>query len=173
MRAARRSEHLLFNLKNFNFFRKSEGGNASLFFGHSRLLTILIAVPYVIGSELAFFRESRYFVELKRQVVGIFVLREEPDALYVGSLGVAPEYRRFGVATHILDYSTRVASRLGKKWVELTVLRKNIRALRLYEMAGFVKKEERKWSFILRRKLMPTDASANVTQKVLNNFPAD
>lgn len=164
---------MLFNLSNFNFFKKSEDGNASLFLGHSKLLAILIAVPYIIGSELAFFREGRYFVQLKKQVVGIFVLREEPDALYVGSLAVAPEYRRFGVATHILEYSARVASRLGKKWLELTVLKKNIPALQLYETAGFVKKEERKWSFVLRRKPRPNDASANVMQKVLNNLPGD
>jgi hypothetical protein len=53
-------------------------------------------MPYVIGCELAFFREKRYFVKLKRHVVGVFVLREGSEALYVGSLGVAPEYRKHG-----------------------------------------------------------------------------
>jgi hypothetical protein len=52
-------------------------------------------------------------------------------------------------------------------------LKKNIPALQLYKTAGFVKKEERKWSLVLRRKIRPDDASANVKQKVLYNFPAD
>lgn len=127
------------------------------------MVALLIAVPYILGSELAFFREARYFVRLKKQVVGIFVLREEPDALYVGSLAVTPEYRGYGVATHILDYSAKVAGKLGKKWLELTVLKKNIPARRLYEKTGFVKKKNKKWSLVLRKTLNAGNASASIT----------
>jgi len=146
----RRLEHLMFNLCNFNFFRKSERGKAMLFFGNSRHFAMLIAVPYILGCELAFFGEARYFVKLKRQVVGVFVLREESDALYVGSLGVATEYRKHGIATFILSQCTQVAKRLGKEWLELTVLKTNITARRLYERFGFSNKEKRKWSFVMR-----------------------
>jgi ribosomal protein S18 acetylase RimI-like enzyme len=147
----RRLEHLAFSLCNFNFFRKSERGKAMLFFGNSGQLEMLIAVPYILGCELAFFREERYFVKLKKQVVGVFVLREKSDALYVGSLGVAPEYRKHGIATFILSHCTQVAKRLGKKWLELTVLKTNIPARHLYERFGFSDKEERKWSFVMRK----------------------
>jgi ribosomal protein S18 acetylase RimI-like enzyme len=149
--SARKSEHLTFNLCNFNFFRISERGKAMLFFGNSPQLAPLIAVPYVLGCELAFFRGKRYFVKLKRQVVGVFVLREESDALYVGSLGVAPEYRKHGVATFILTHCMRDAQRLGKKWLELTVLKTNVPARQLYQRFGFLEKEKRKWSFVMRK----------------------
>ena len=149
----RTTEHLTFNLYNFNFFKKSERGKAMLFFGNSAQLTLLICVPYVLGCELAFFRESRYFVKLKKQVVGVFVLREEPEALYVGSLGVAPEYREHGIATSILSHCTRVAKRLDKKWLELTVLKTNIPARQLYHRFGFLEKEKRKWSFVMRKSI--------------------
>jgi len=149
----RKSEHLAFNLYNFNFFRKSERGKAILFFGNSVQLSLLICVPYVLGCELAFFREKRYFVKLKKHVVGVFVLREEPEALYVGSLGVAPEYRKHGIATFILSHCTRTAKRLGKKWLELTVLKTNIPARQLYERFGLLEKEERKWSFVMRKSI--------------------
>jgi ribosomal protein S18 acetylase RimI-like enzyme len=148
---AKRLEHLTFNLFNFNFFRRSERGRAMLFFGNSGQLAMLIAVPYILGCELAFFREERYFVKLKNQVVGVFVLRERSDALYVGSLGVAPEYRKRGIATFILSHCTQVAKRLGKKWLELTVLKTNIPARQLYERFGFSDEEERKWSFVMRK----------------------
>jgi ribosomal protein S18 acetylase RimI-like enzyme len=147
----RRLEHLTFNLCNFNFFRKSERGKAMLFFGNSGPLAMLIAVPYILGCELAFFTEERYFVKLKKQVVGILVLREKSDALYVASLGVAPEYRKHGIATFILSHCTQVAKRLGKKWLELTVLKTNIPARQLYEKFGFSDTEERKWSFVMRK----------------------
>lgn len=62
----RRLEHLTFNLCNFNFFRKSERGKAMLFFGNSGSLSVLIAVPYILGCELAFLRDERYFVRLKK-----------------------------------------------------------------------------------------------------------
>jgi ribosomal protein S18 acetylase RimI-like enzyme len=150
---ARRLEHLTFNLCNFNFFRKSERGKAMLFFGNSGKLAMLIAVPYILGCELVFFREERYFVKLKQQIVGVFVLRGETDALYVGSLGVAPEYRKHGVATFILSRCTQLAKRLGKKWLELTVLKTNVPARQLYERFGFMDKEERKWSFVMRKRI--------------------
>lgn len=144
---------MTFNLCNFNFFRKSERGKAMLFFGNSGQLTMLVAVPYILGCELAFFREERYFVKLKNQVVGVFVLREKSDALYVASLGVALEYRKHGIATFILSHCTQVARRLGKEWLELTVLKTNSPARQLYEKFGFSDKEERKWSFVMRKRI--------------------
>lgn len=151
IRPAKKTERLLFNLHSFNFFRKSAGGEAMMFFNGFRLLTLLIAVPYMLGCELAFFRAERYFIRLKEQVVAVFVLREKTDSLFIGSLAVAPEYRRCGFATHMLNYSARVAGRLGKSWVELTVLKKNISARQLYEKVGFVRKEERRHSLVLRK----------------------
>jgi ribosomal protein S18 acetylase RimI-like enzyme len=153
---------LTFNFSNYSLFRKSEGGSAMLFFGHCKVVALLIAVPYILGSELAFFRGARYFVQLKEQVVGIFVLREEPDTLYVGSLAVTSEYRGCGVATYILDYSAKVAGKLGKKCLELTVLKKNIPARRLYEKTGFVTKRNKKWSLVLRKTLNPDNGSASI-----------
>jgi ribosomal protein S18 acetylase RimI-like enzyme len=149
---------LKFNLCNFNFFKKSDRGKAMLFFGNSSSMTPLICVPYVLGCELAFFREKRYFVKLKKQVVGVFVLREEPEALYVGSLGVASEYRKHGIATFILGHCSKVARRLGKKWLELTVLKTNIPARQLYGRFGFLEKEERKWSFVMRKSIRGDDS---------------
>jgi ribosomal protein S18 acetylase RimI-like enzyme len=162
---ARRFEHLTFNLCNFNFFRKSEGGKAMLFFGNSGQLALLIALPYVLGCELAFFREERYFVKLKKQVVGVFVLREKSDALYVGSLGVAPEYRKHGVATFILSHCAQVAKRLGKEWLELAVLKTNIPARQLYEKFGFLNKEERKWSFVMRKRINSNELSSSSSMR--------
>jgi ribosomal protein S18 acetylase RimI-like enzyme len=146
------SEHLLFDLYNYLYFRTSEEGSAIMIIGESKLVTLLIAPPYIFGSELAFFRESRYFVKLDNQVAAVFVLREEPDAIYIASLAVAPKYRRHGLATCIVDFSAKVANRLGKKSVELTVLKKNTAARELYKKLGFLEKHERKRSLALRKK---------------------
>ncbi len=151
---AERFEHLKFNLYNFNVFRKSKGGKAIPFFGRSGTMTLLIALPYIVGSELIFLRGKRFFVKLKEQIVALFVLQEEQDALYVSSLGVLPEFREHGIATHILDYCIEIASRQGKKWLELTVLKMNRPARRLYERTGFIKKKEERWSFVLRKRVL-------------------
>jgi ribosomal protein S18 acetylase RimI-like enzyme len=99
------------------------------------------------------FQRRLYFVKLKNRVVGVFVLRERSDALYVASLGIASEYRKLGIATFILSPCTQVADRLGKKWLELTVLKTNIPARQLYRRFGFSDKEERRWSFVLRKRI--------------------
>lgn len=157
----KRSEHLLFDLYNYLYFRTSKDGSAIMIIGESRLLTLLIAVPYILGSELAFLRQNRYFVKLNKQVAAVFVLREEADAIYVASLAVAPEYRRHGLATRILNFSAEVADQLGKKWVELRVLKKNKVARELYKKLGFLQELETKRSLVLRKK----------TKEVRNPYP--
>ena len=84
-------QHFLFNLHEFNFFRRSEGANY-LFFGNPRPLAPLVAVPYVLLCEIIFFRGKRFFVKLKERVVGILVVREKTEALYISSLAVAPAH---------------------------------------------------------------------------------
>jgi ribosomal protein S18 acetylase RimI-like enzyme len=143
---------LCFNLLEFRFFRDSERGVA-LPFGNLGFFSIFAVTPYILVAELIFFRAKRYFVRLGENVVGIVVFREKPDSLLVSSLGVAKEYRRLGIATSILYYAERVARQLGKEWLELTVLKGNTPAQRLYVKFGFVAVKERKWSFIMRRKL--------------------
>jgi hypothetical protein len=76
-----------------------------------------MVVSYLLGSELAFLREARYLVNLKEYVVDIFVLREISDSLCVGSLTVAPEHRRYGIASFIFGSRSRVANRLGRNWL--------------------------------------------------------
>jgi ribosomal protein S18 acetylase RimI-like enzyme len=144
------SEHLLFNFYDFKFFNASENGSA-MPFGNSKLLAILIAVPYILACEAIYLRRQRYFAKLKNRVVGVLILHEKPESLHIGELAVAPEYRRQGIAKEILNFSARIAKKRDKRWLELTVLKKNAPARRLYEKAGFEKKKERRWSLVLKR----------------------
>lgn len=145
-------EHFSFNLLNFYLFKNSEDANR-LFFGSPRLLSPLTVIPYILAMEIILFGGKRYLVKLEEQVVGIFALREKPDALYVSSLAVAPSFRRLGIATYILNYANKRARQLGKKWLELSVLKMNIPALGFYKKLGFTKKKEKRWSFTLRKKV--------------------
>lgn len=147
----KRFRHLHFNLLNFHFFKNSEGGNL-IFHGSPRLLSPLTVIPYILAMEVILFRGKRYFIKLKEQVIGMFVIREKPEALYINSLAVAPEYRRLGIATYILNYANKLAKQLDKKWLELSVLKVNIPALRLYMKVGFTEKKEKKLSLILKKK---------------------
>lgn len=89
----------------------------------------------------------------KQHVVGLFVLREKHGALHISSLAVAPEFRKFGIATYILSYAEKLARRLNKERLELSVLKINAAAQSLYAKFGFVKKEEKKWSYVLSKKI--------------------
>ena len=148
----RKSEHLSFNWREFSFF-KSTDHESVLFFGSSRSLAPFVFLPYILLAELVFFRKMRYLVKLRQHSVGLLVLREKHDALYINSLAVAPEARRLGIATHILSFTERVARRLGKKSLELSVLKSNFAAQEAYIKFGFTKKEEKKWSYILSKKV--------------------
>jgi len=152
IKSAKEHEQLAFNLFHFNFFKKSEK-KGFLFFGRNWLLALLIVIPYILALEVIHLRGKRFFVKLDGSVVGIFALGEKPETLYIISLAVAPEYRRCGIGTYMLTYTSKLAKRMGKKGLELSVLKTNTPALQLYEKLGFIKKEEKRWSFILRKKL--------------------
>jgi len=101
------SEHLFFNLCDFDFFRKRTGGNY-LFFGNLRLLAPIVAVPYILSCEIIFFRKKRFFVKLQERVAGILIVREKVESLYIDSLAVAPEYRRSGLGMFIMDFAAKL-----------------------------------------------------------------
>jgi len=72
-----------------------------MIFGIHGLFAPLVALPYVVSMEVMFFRGRRFFVKSSEWVAGLFVVREKTDALYVGTLAVAPDSRRRGIATTI------------------------------------------------------------------------
>jgi ribosomal protein S18 acetylase RimI-like enzyme len=150
-------EHFLFNLYEFRFFRNSKLRSA-MPLAIPRLADPFVIVAYVLLGEIAFFRKTRFFVMLKEHVAGTLILDEKSDSLYVHSLAVAPEMRRYGIATFALNYAEKLAETLGKERLELAVLKKNYPALRLYRKLGFVKKQERRLSFVLYKKLQRGDS---------------
>jgi ribosomal protein S18 acetylase RimI-like enzyme len=151
VKPVRKRQHFLFNLPNFLYFRKSEYEDRFLIEGHP--LSLFIIIPYLMFSEVYFFKQHRYFVTLRHEIVGVFALQERAEALYIGSVAVSPFYRKIGVATYILNYAHIMTRQLGKSAVELSVLKTNLPALRLYRKSGFREKKEKRRSFILGKDL--------------------
>jgi ribosomal protein S18 acetylase RimI-like enzyme len=149
VRLVQRNQHVLFNLLNFMYFRKIDYEDR--FPLESNPLSLFIVIPYVLFLEAYFFRQKRYFFTLEQQTVGVLALQEKTEALFIRSLAVSPIYRKIGVATHMLNRIMTVARQLHKTTVELSVLKTNTPALRLYIKYGFRKKEERRRSIILRK----------------------
>jgi ribosomal protein S18 acetylase RimI-like enzyme len=149
----KRAEHLFFNLCYFDFFRKSTRGDY-LYFGNLRIFSPIVEVPYVLSCEIIFFGKKRFFVKLRERVAGIFIVQERVESLYINSLAVAPQYRRSGLGRFILDFAAKLGKRLGKRWLELSVLKTNDPARRLYANANFSMFEERKRSLRLRKRLV-------------------
>jgi ribosomal protein S18 acetylase RimI-like enzyme len=119
----------------------------------SHPLGLFIVIPYIMFSEAYFFRRKRYFTILKQQIVGTLALQEKADTLNIINLAASPFYRKIGVATYMLDFSATVAKRLHKNSLELSVLKANTPALKLYVKSGFRKKKEKRRSFILTKSL--------------------
>jgi ribosomal protein S18 acetylase RimI-like enzyme len=95
-------------------------------------------------------RNKCFFVKLRNRVVGL-ARAGELNALRISSLAVAPEVRRFGIASCVLNYAERLAKRLDK-YFELLVL-KNLAARNLYTKYGFSQKEEMKRNLIIAKKV--------------------
>jgi ribosomal protein S18 acetylase RimI-like enzyme len=74
--------------------------------------------------------------------------------LYISSLAVSPDCRRVGIATYALNQAAAIASKFCKEALELAVLKKNTPAVGLYERRGYRVEEEKRRSFILRKKII-------------------
>ncbi|HVO85670.1 MAG TPA: GNAT family N-acetyltransferase [Candidatus Eisenbacteria bacterium] len=120
-------------------------------FGHANVLSHLFAIPYVLLAEAVFLHAERFYIKLDGRIVGVLVLRNKPDHLDVASLGVAAENRRSGVATCALRFTEEAAARLGKKQIQLSVLKRNLPAQRLYFGFGFSVAKTTRWSLIMRK----------------------
>ncbi len=152
VKSVERLEHFRFNVYNFYFFRNREG-RSLVFFMSPQILSPPIIVPFILAMEIVLFRGRRYFFQYKEQTVGILALHEKSEALYVSILGVAPERRRHGIGTYMLNYASNMAKHLDKKWLEPSVSKMNPPALNLYKKLGFTMKKEKRWSYTLRKKI--------------------
>ena len=112
---------------------------------------MFIIIPYIVFSEVYFFRQRRYFVTLKQQIVGVIAFQDRTEALYISNLSVSPFYRRIGVATYLLNRAAKLTRQFGLSVIELSVNKANTPALNLYEKYGFKKKGERFSSYILNK----------------------
>ena len=151
IKPVRTREHFLFNFLNFLYFRRADGVRFLLEGGP---FGIFVVIPYIAFSEVYFFKQWRYFIVLEHRVVGVLALGEKIETLYISSLAVSPDRRRIGIATFALNYATAIARKLRKEALELSVLKKNTSAVRLYERHGYRVEEEKRRSFILKKQIM-------------------
>jgi ribosomal protein S18 acetylase RimI-like enzyme len=150
IRPVRTREHFLFNLLNFLYFRRAAGVR---FLMEGGPFATFVVIPYVALSEVYFLKQWRYFIVLEHRVVGVLALRERIRTLYIRSLAVSPDCRRIGIATYALNQAAAIARKLCKEALELSVLKKNTPAVRLYERRGYRVEEEKRRSFILRKQI--------------------
>jgi ribosomal protein S18 acetylase RimI-like enzyme len=70
-------------------------------------------------------------------IIGGYLDDHDPPRPNVGSMWVAPSYRRIGLGTSLLDKVQRWAQNLGAPELRLMVTGGNAAAIRFYEQCGF------------------------------------
>ena len=88
-------------------------------------------MPDGLGESLA------WVAEIAAGVVGFVVVRTAADEMEILNLAVAPEARRQGVASALLDAAFEHSRRAGSARVFLEVRESNAAARRFYERRGF------------------------------------
>jgi GNAT superfamily N-acetyltransferase len=137
LQSLRGINRLHFLLREYLFFKDSEEGNA-LPLNLPWFLFPLTLILHIIKSHaLVLLRLPCYFVKLQKNIVGLYAFQEYHESLLVASLAVQKNYRRLGIATCILGYLEAAARQMGKKWLVVDVLRKNIPAQQFYTKYGF------------------------------------
>ena len=72
-----------------------------------------------------------------RKLLGFLIISRYVDAWHVMNLAVAPEHRRRGIATSLLEQLFEITAGEGRRGYTLEVRVSNEVAIRLYEQAGF------------------------------------
>lgn len=137
----------------FRFFWDSENGTAIIFGRNPRWLVPFIAIPYTLGWAIYNHGARGFFVKLEEQIVAVFTLSMKHESMIISSLGVSPECRRLGIGLFILDEVEKLCRRMNVEWLKLSVLKGNTPARSLYEKFGFTIATEKRWSFILRKRI--------------------
>jgi len=146
-------KHLLFNWLNFLFFRERGYERGFSIESGPLAVAMFMVIPYVMFSEVYFWRQRRFFVMFGQRIAGLIALEERAETLYVSNLAVSPLFRRAGVATYILSCLALWAQSLGKRALELSVNKANVPAIRLYFRCDFRRKVEKTRTHILRREI--------------------
>jgi ribosomal protein S18 acetylase RimI-like enzyme len=144
------TEFLLFGLLVFKFFRTPQNKNI-LLLGIPKVANSFIIFLYIFKFGLLNLRRERYFVRLDNHFVGTFSIDETPNSIHLYSLTINPQWRQRGIATYILNYVEARAICGNKNWLYLSVGKTNYPAIRLYKDFGFIRIEESKWFFLLRK----------------------
>lgn len=145
-------KRLQFLLLEYRFFKNSEEGSALPLNLPWPLSPLSLMLHIAKSRALALLKLPCYFVKLEKRFVGLLAIQEHHESLLVASLGVAKGYRRLGIGTCILGYIETIARHMGKGWLEVDVLRKNIPAQRLYTKYGFTFIQSERMFFIMRGK---------------------
>jgi ribosomal protein S18 acetylase RimI-like enzyme len=85
--------------------------------------------------------------------VGLFAAEQYCDSLYLATLAVAKEVRRQDIAMCILDYVSKLAETSSVASIELSVLKVNTPAEKLYAKYGFEKQKESELSLVLQKRI--------------------
>ena len=83
----------------------------------------------------AFHRHARQVIQVAGQDVGVLIVEERVDDLYLGLLELMPLWQNKGLGTDILRWLLRRAADTGRA-LSLHVLSVNVRAAALYEREG-------------------------------------
>jgi ribosomal protein S18 acetylase RimI-like enzyme len=76
------------------------------------------------------------------KIVGCVSLLEKGKAIYLGMLTVDPNIQATGIGKLLLQASEDYAKKLGKQYIEMTVITKRIELIAFYERRGYVKTGE-------------------------------
>jgi ribosomal protein S18 acetylase RimI-like enzyme len=147
---ARRIRRLQFLLLEYRFFEDNEEGSALPLNLPWPFFPLSLMLPIVKSCALVLVRLPCYFVKIDAKIVGLWAVQEQHESLLVASLGVAKGYRRLGIGTRILVHVEAVARHMGKRWLEVDMLRKNIPAQRLYTKYGFSFIQDGRIHYIMR-----------------------
>lgn len=79
-----------------------------------------------------------------RGIIAFVMLHVIVDEAHVLKIGVAPDFRRQGIARRLLDFAIRKVSSIGVRQAYLEVRRSQAGARALYEVSGFRQSGERR-----------------------------
>ena len=150
-------DRLRFVLLECFFFKDGKEGDALPLNLPWFLLPLNLILHIIKSHALDLLKFPCYFVKLQTKIVGLSAFEQLHESLLVASLAIQRKYKRLGIGTCILGYMEAVARRMGKKWLEVDVLRKNIPAQQFYIKYGFTFVKNERIGYMVKGKKKLSD----------------
>ncbi len=106
--------------------------------------------PFKFKNFLKNYNNKTHSLALKHQdwIIGHISFQKQNGSIFISHLFIESKYRKFGLATILLNEIEKISSELSAKSISVKIISKNIKAIKLFEKLSYKIRKRPKSGFL-------------------------